>query len=123
MNLLGYTCSDTNPGWFGLLVDGQPLGALIGGLDREIPFFLMEEDLPRPTDSAVLQWVTGVTQYRGRLHEVRTVSVCSCGEAGCGCTVCRVVREGDTVVFRDFLGPGIPALLATAFRFSLSNYQ
>jgi hypothetical protein len=123
MNVLGYQCGDANLGSFTLLVDGQPLGALIGGMDRDIPFYLVEEGLPRPTDIAELQWVNGVAQYRGRIGEVHVVGVCSCGEAGCGCTVCRVVREGEAVVFRDFLGPGIPRLLETGFRFSLSNYQ
>jgi len=103
-------------------VDRQPLAALTGGMDREVPFWFVEEhDLPRPTGSAVLQWLTMVPQNRGRMAEVRVVGVCTCGEQGCGCTVCRVIRDGDTVVFRDVLGPGIAAVLETEYRFSQAN--
>jgi hypothetical protein len=122
MNILGSDWSDANGGSFTLLVDGQPLAALTGGMDREIPFYLVEEeDLPRPTDSAVLQWVSNVPRYRGQLADVRLVGVCSCGEQSCGSTVCRVVREDNAVVFRDLLGSGIAA--ETEYRFSQANYK
>jgi hypothetical protein len=124
MNVLSYERSDANGGSFTLLVDGRPLAALHGGMDREVPFYLAEEDdLPRPTDSAVLQWVSNVPPYRERMAEVRVVGVCDCGEQGCGGTVCRVVRDGEAVVLRDISGSGIAAVSGTEYRFSEANYQ
>jgi hypothetical protein len=124
MNILSYDCTDANGGSFALLVDGQPLAALTGSLDREVPLYLIEEDdLPRPTDSAVLPWLANIPHYRGHLVELRVVGVCSCGEQGCGCTVCRVVRDGDLVVLLDALGSGIAAVSEKEYRFSRANFE
>src|SRR5260370_39406098 len=53
MNILSYDCSDANGLSFALRVDGQPLAALIGGMEREIPVFLVGDDLARPSGLAV----------------------------------------------------------------------
>ena len=37
-------------------------------------------------------------------EDVREVTVCSCGEDGCGHSRCRVRVDGDTVIFEDFAG-------------------
>jgi hypothetical protein len=91
MNVLDYRTSDENGLSFELLVDGQPLGTLVGARDTMIPYWIIEDDLP-------------YFPPHGPRHDsdVRIVTVCSCGEYGCGHTECRVIRGNDGVVFRDF---------------------
>ena len=38
------------------------------------------------------------------MPSIKCIGVCICGQSGCGAAECRVVREGDVVVFRDFSG-------------------
>jgi hypothetical protein len=123
MNVLSFESSTANGLSFTLLVDGQPLAELLGGMDREIPFYLLEGELPRPSDSSVLNWINHTPVYRGHEEEVRLVAVCSCGEQGCGCTLCRLVDHGETVTLRDFLGSGMAGVIEREFRFSRKNYE
>jgi hypothetical protein len=123
MNTLTYQCSEVNGLSFTLLVNGQPLVALVGGMDREIPFHLVDDGLPDASDVAVQNWVAAIPHFRGCEREIRLVAVCDCGEPGCGCTFCRVVRDGKTVAFCDFLGSGIAAVVEKEFRFSRRNYE
>ena len=74
-----------------LLIDGQSLAGLAGYEDTLIPYYLFEGDLP------LGYW--GVDDPR-----IKCVSICICGCIGCGDNECRVVREDDVVVFRDFSG-------------------
>ena len=46
MNALSFRTSTENGLSFELLVDGEPLGKLIGSRDTEIPFWLIDDDLP-----------------------------------------------------------------------------
>ena len=91
MNTLSYRCTADHGLSIELLIDGQPLVELIGMEDTLIPYYLFEGDLP------LGYW--GVDD-----PSIKVIGVCSCGEAGCGSAECRVVREGETVVFRDFSG-------------------
>jgi len=115
MNTLGYRCTGLNGLSFMLLVDGQPLGQLLGASPvEEIPYgAFIEDDLPRG-------WGAGDPFYRGHEAEVRTVAICSCLVEDCGCILCRVVREGETVAFRDFWGAEVGG---KEFRFSRDNYE
>ena len=93
MNTLGYRVTDQNGLSFELLFDGRPLSELIGAPDTPIPFWMFEAgmaDLPP------------YSPERG--DEVRVVAVCSYGESGCGRSLCRVVREGASVLLSDFEG-------------------
>lgn len=112
MNTLDYRVSDQNGLSFELVFDGQPLSELIGARDTPIPFWLFEKgmaDLPP------------YSPERG--DEVRIVAVCSCGEYGCGRSLCRVVREDDSVLFRDFEGDLGSDKSMKEFRVSPDNYS
>ena len=87
MNVLGFRESSDHGLSFELLVDGELVGRLVGGEKTGIPYWLIADDLPRLETS-------------GRT----IVSVCSCGEYGCGSTSCRVVVEGDRILWGDFDG-------------------
>jgi hypothetical protein len=69
MNILSYRSTDHNGLSIELLVDGQPLGDLIGARDGDIPYWIFKDDLPHAG---------------GHDPELRIVTVCSCGEYGCG---------------------------------------
>lgn len=112
MATLSYRCTDDNGLSFELLVDGQPLGALVGSRDTTFPYWIVEDGLPRwpphgPSDAP----------------EVRIVCVCSCGEYGCGHTQCRVAREGDHVVFYGFDFDVTREGAGKEFRFGAANYD
>ena len=46
MNTLSYRQTDDNGLSFELLVDGEPLGAMVGARDSAIPYWIVEDDLP-----------------------------------------------------------------------------
>ena len=89
MNKLSYRCTEDNGLSIELLIDGQPLVELVDLGDTLIPYYLFEGDLP------LGYWGAGDPS-------IRCIGVCICGHAGCGAAECRVMREGDVVVFRDF---------------------
>jgi hypothetical protein len=97
---------------FELLVDGQSLGMIVGARDTAFPYSIVDDDLPR--------WPP---HGEPRDPLVRIVCVCSCGEYGCGHTQCRVIDEGDEVVFRDFDVDVSAEGSAKEFRFSQANYE
>lgn len=112
MATLSYRCTEDNGLSFELLVDGQPLGALVGSRDTAFPYWIVEDGLPRwpphgPSDDP----------------EVRIVCVCSCGEYGCGHTQCRVSQDGDDVVFYEFAFDVTHEGARQEFRFSAANYD
>jgi hypothetical protein len=47
MPTLSYRCTEDNGLSFELLVDGEPLGALIGSRDTAFPYWIVEDGLPR----------------------------------------------------------------------------
>ena len=112
MNTLDYRCTEDNGLSFELLVDGQPLGELVGARDKAIPYWIIEADLP-------------TIPPHGAAHdpELRIVAVCSCGEYGCGHTRCRVIRSQGVVVFRDFELDCSPEGRLKEFTFSRANYE
>ena len=112
MNTLAFRTTDENGLSFELLVDDRPLGELIGAGNWAIPFWDVEDDLPR--------WPP---HGENRDPDIRIVCCCSCGEYGCGHTQCRVVRRGDAVVFRDFDFDASPEGRRQVFRFPAANYD
>lgn len=100
--------------FFELLVDGKPLGALVGSRDTAFPFRDVDDGLPRypsygrePDDP-----------------EYRIVCVCGgCGEYGCSHTGCRVTRVGDEIIFNEFDFDVSPEGAQKLFRFDVANYE
>lgn len=109
MNVLDYRTSDENGLSFALLVDGQPLGDLIGATEIEIPYWYFNDDLP-----PYPYWEE---------PDRRIVTVCSCGDDGCSHTDCRVIKEDAIVVFRDFVSDVSHEGRQKIFQFSRSNYD
>ena len=89
MNTLSFRTTEDNGLSIELLIDGQPLAALSpDDEDTKIPFYDFDGDLP--------------LGYWGQEDaSIKCIGVCICGHAGCGGVECRVVRKGDTVIFRD----------------------
>jgi hypothetical protein len=112
MNRLSYRRTDDNGLSFELLVDGEPLGALVGARDNAIPYRIVDDDLPH-------------LPPRGEEPDayIRIVAVCSCGEYGCGHTQCRLISEGDCVWLCDFDGDSSHEGRQRAFQFARSNYD
>jgi hypothetical protein len=112
MNALSYHRTQENGLSFELLVDWQPLGALIGSQNHALPYWLLENDLPH--------W----PPYGSHPDpEIRIVTVCSCGEHDCGHTQCRVIHADEQVIFRDFDFDASPEGRKQAFRFTRANYE
>jgi hypothetical protein len=112
MPILSYRCTEDNGLSFELLVDGQPLGPLVGSRDTAFPYWIVDDGLPRwppfgPPEAT----------------EVRIVSVCSCGEYGCGHAKCRVSRQDDDVVFSEFAIDVTSDGAQKEFRFGSANYN
>lgn len=112
MATLSFRCTDDNGLSFELLVDCQSLGALVGSRDTAFPYSIVEDGLPRwspygPSDSP----------------NVRIISVCSCGEYGCGHAQCHVTRDGDEIVFSQFDCDVSREGAGREFRFSTENYE
>ena len=112
MNTLSFRCTDDNGLSFELLVDGRPLGELVGAQNWAIPYWDVDDDLP--------YWPP---HGPGRDRDIRIVCCCSCGEYGCGHTYCRVIREGEEVVFREFGSDASGEGRRQVFRFTAANYQ
>ena len=74
-----------------LLIDGQPFVELVDLGDTLIPYYDFEGDLP-------------LGYWGADDPSIKCIGVCVCGISGCGRAECRVVRDGDVVVFRDFSG-------------------
>src|SRR5688572_25674211 len=112
MPTLSYRCTEDNGLSFELLVDGEPLGVLIGSRDTAFPYWIVEDGLPRlpphgPSDAP----------------DVRIVCVCSCGEYGCGHAQCHVAHDGSEVVFSEFDCDVIREGALKEFRFAAANYE
>ena len=111
-NMLSYRETPAFGLSFELLVDGQPISALIGAWDPAIPYWLIAYDLP-----------TLAAYDDDYSPEVRIVAVAACcGEYGCGHARCRVIAEGDTLLFCDFAGEGSGAGPSPTFCFTRRNY-
>jgi hypothetical protein len=104
VNVLSFTTSDLNGLTIDFLVDGKPLAELVGTDTIGVPYYYLENGL-RPLT------------VRG--EEYRIITCCNCGEAGCGSVVCKVVEDGEFVVFDDFQF----SECSPTFRFSAANFK
>jgi hypothetical protein len=112
MNTLNYRQTDDNGLSFELLVDGQPLGASVGARGNALPYWIIKDDLPHlPPHGEEPD------------PDMRIVSVCSCGEYGCGHTQCRVISDGDFITLCDFDVDVSRGGRQKVFRFERSNYD
>jgi hypothetical protein len=84
MNVLNYQATEDNRLSFQLLVDGQLLSSLIGAKDSAIPYWLWLKEVPQNGTGKAI------------------VTVCSCGEYGCGCTLCDIDLTPQEAIFHDF---------------------
>jgi hypothetical protein len=112
MSAFAYRSTPDNGTSFDLLVDGVALGELLGDGNDGIPYWIVEDDLP--------YWPPHGTP---RDPDYRIVTVCSCGEYGCGHSRCRVIKTADTVTLRDFAGDVGANGAARVFTFSRSDYD
>lgn len=89
MNTLSFRTTEDHGLSIELLIDGQPLAQMFpDDPDTKIPYYDFEGGLP--------------LGYWGQEDSsIKCIGVCICGHSGCGRTECRVVREGETVVFRN----------------------
>ncbi|MDR1192201.1 MAG: hypothetical protein LBK60_11175 [Verrucomicrobiales bacterium] len=113
MNTLSYHSSLDN-GFlaFELFVDGVAFGEILGNGYKGIPYWNIENDLPHcPPHGA------------SRNLDFRIVTVCSCGEYGCGHSRCRVIKTAETVTFCDFTGDVSTNSTNHVFVFSHPDYQ
>ena len=91
-NILDFQASKNHKLSFELLVDGRPIGEIAGSSAISILYWLFK---------------TGVALFPLNCLDSdsgkRIVAVCPCGEYGCGCVRCDVVKSWDgNIVFRDF---------------------
>src|SRR5262245_40636631 len=112
MQTLSYLCTQANGLSFELLVDGQPLGELVGSRDTAFPYWIVEDDIPKYPP-------IGTANHPGAL----IVCDCNCGEYGCGHTGCQMTRDGNEVVLKDFDFDVTQEGAKKEFRFSAANYD
>ncbi len=114
MNILSYKITEDRGLSFELLVDGKSLRELIDSGNEPIPyyFFLSENE-----------WPAYDTRSETLASGSRIVTVCSCGDVGCGHTECEISREGETVVFRNFKYDVGAEGQKIQFRFMAENYE
>jgi hypothetical protein len=115
MNTFGFRTTGDHGLSVELLMDGKSLVEFVHLGDSLIPYYYFEGDLPSG-------------YWGGDDPSIKVIGVCSCGEAGCGSAECRVIREGDTVVFRDFSSCVNPHVAEKEkpkkeFRVSPANYD
>ncbi|MCA1594067.1 MAG: hypothetical protein LC754_15735 [Acidobacteria bacterium] len=115
MNILSFRTTEDHGLSVELLIDGQSLVELVDLGDTLIPYYYFEGNLP-------------LGYWGADDPSIKVIGVCSCGEAGCGSAECRVVREGDTVAFRDFSGCVNPNVVQKKkeekeFRVTPANYD
>jgi hypothetical protein len=116
MNVLGYQADSANGLSFILLIDGAPLVQLIGSEDGPIPYWIVDYGIPGwPPLEAKQAPLQG--------SDTRIVSVCGCGEYGCGHSRCRVTYSEDRVVFDQFEGDCSAPRWPKTFTFDRQNYD
>lgn len=114
MNILSYKTDSYHYLNFELLVDGELLGDLVGSQNTHFPYWIVEDNLPYfPPLSP-----------ENREPDTFIVSVCDgCGEYGCGHTQCKILRNGNKIVFCAFQGELSSNAEEKEFCFSVENYE
>jgi hypothetical protein len=112
MNTISFEVSEENGLSFELLVDGKPMGSILGDGNEGIPYWLAKDGLPTyPPSGATADPL------------LRIVSVCGCGEYGCGHSRCNVKQSDETVEFLEFTGDVGAKGKTLHFKFPLVQYQ
>jgi hypothetical protein len=78
---------------FDLLIEGQRIGELIDDGNEGIPYWIVEDDLP--------YWPPHAKPAE---KDVYIVSVCSCGEYGCGHSRSQIEKGIECVILQKFEG-------------------
>ena len=112
MNYLGYRIIEENGLSIELTIDETSLGELIGSRDTAIPFWLFDNDLPHLPPF-------GEKRNTG----MKIVTVCSCGEYGCGHTHCRISQSNDTIILSEFEDGNTGKRSDQEFHIAKENYK
>ena len=92
INTLDYRSSAKHKLSFELLIDGKPIGSVVGSSDTAIPYWLFQTGV-------ALSPLNNLESHA----EKRVIAVCSCGSYGCSCVQCNVTQSWDgNILFRDF---------------------
>jgi hypothetical protein len=120
MNTLSFRTTEDHGLSIELLIDGQSLVELVDLGDKEsgdtlMPYYDFEGGLP-------------LGYWGADDPSIKCIGVCVCGISGCGRAECRVVREGDVIVLRDFSGCVNPHMAekkkeGKEFRVTSANYD
>lgn len=112
-NQLSVKVTEANGLSFELLVDGAPLSEKLQDGNAGIPYWMVEDDLPT---FPPLQKVSPNSA-------LRIVTVCDCGEYGCGHAHCRIIKSESEVVFDQFQGDLREEHKGLRLTFSRKNYD
>ena len=95
---------------FELIVDGKPLSDHLNDGNIGIPYWLAKDGIPHlpPSD---------VDSPR------HIVTVCDCGEYGCGHSSCQIVKKDNVVEFLHFAGDCGDTCDTLKFTFPLREYE
>jgi len=95
---------------FELLVDGRPLSDHLNDGNAGIPYWMTKDGIPHlpPSDATSSRYI---------------VTVCDCGEYGCGNSSCEILRKDNIVEFFHFLGDCGAACENLKFTFLAQNYD
>jgi hypothetical protein len=97
---------------FELLIGGEALGNVVGPPHYgPVPLWLVKDTLPHLPSEAEPE------------VSLTIVSVCSCGEYGCGRTACRVLPGDDEVVFCEFDIDGVSQSASYEFVFPRADFD
>ena len=93
MNSLSVAISSDNGLSFDLLIDGISISEILGDRNAGIPYWISERGIP-----------TWPPYDQKDNSNTLIVTVCNCGEYGCGHSRCKVKIEEEVVTLYDFQG-------------------
>jgi hypothetical protein len=95
---------------FEILVDGIPLADLLNDGNAGIPYWMAKDGIPHlpPSETSSSRHI---------------VTVCDCGEYGCGHSACEIIQNGDVVEFFHFSGDCGTACNNLKFVFPAQEYD
>ena len=103
--------------WFGpcfnLMIDGEHICDVLECAESGIPAWIAENGIPR--------YPVGATAPTP--DDMRIVAVCGCSVEGCGHLRCEVRREGETVIFQNFVDEHGRPGKAARFVFSVLDFE
>lgn len=112
MNYLSVNPTSENGLSFELTVDGKPLSALLNDSNSGIPYWLVDDGIP-----------TWPPSGPNADPNILIVTVCNCGEYGCGHSRCNVSIEEGVVKFSNFQGNVNSKESSLIFAFPEAEYR